>query len=166
MRIPLILILLALSAPLAFAQGWAQPVREIEKEARNVATGSCVSVNIPSGSSGNSGPCTLYVPALGTIAKVPADKFLVIEDVQMLCDKRASDAFESVQLRTQYYGRDVPLTLRSTSSAGIQRWRGASVVRMYAPPASSLTLTAFVGGNADFDVQCSAYFQGHLISAQ
>lgn len=110
------LILSTAMAVSAFAQGYSQPVREIEKAARSAVRGTC-DVSIDAGYSGNLANCTMADFNQNLGETVPAGKILVIEDINATCSKSNADLTTVLNFRTGGNSwKPVPLQLVRTLS--------------------------------------------------
>lgn len=87
-----IVLLPALLAPAAFAQGWSQPVREMEREARSFFSGRCVSL-------GRAQTNCVFTHGAAATMTVPAGKIMVIEDTSGLVKTSSTTALFSDVLR-------------------------------------------------------------------
>lgn len=157
------LILAAASIAAAHAQNnWAQPVREVEKEASSAITGSCT-MSWYNSEGGRT--CQAYT--------VPAGKRLAIRHVSARCYGRSGDGFSMINLRTYDPGSGAPYesyttlsaTLASVAQFPVERV-GSSQVFQHAQTGTTVDFYATFSGNptVTHSPTCAVRFSGFLVS--
>lgn len=159
MSLTKLIVLAAVLLPAAFGQSWAQPVREMEKEARSAFSGSCP-ITGP-----GSRDCYFQAGGSGAMT-VPAGKVLVIEDVSGYCNLPSSTDLFVVALRASAPNaggvyRPVHYTRVAQGVTGSVRYQASNTTRIYIP--AGMTLRSFTDGNF---YQCEMYVQGHMVNLQ
>jgi hypothetical protein len=160
------IILSTAMAVSACAQGYSQPVREIEKAARSAVRGTC-DVSIDPGYSGNLTNCSMADLNQNLGETVPAGKILVIEDINATCSKSNADLTTVLNFRTGGNSlKPVPLQLVRTLSNGRQTWISSQTARLYVKAGENVWVSLDAGNNATQLTSCGVRFQGHLVNAQ
>jgi len=159
------IILGAAMAASAVAQGYSQPVREMEKEARSAVRGAC-EISIEAGHSGNSVNCAMADFTQNFGETVPAGKILVIEDIAATCYKSNADLTASLLLRTGNFWKPLPLQLVRTLSNGRQIWISSQQTRLYAKAGENVWASVDASSNVTQSTNCGVRFQGHLVTQQ
>lgn len=164
-----IALVLAFTLSAASAQQFAQPVRDVEKEARSAVFGYCNPIILAGQTStANVNNCSLgsVTGASFSNATVPAGKILVIEEASASCSKGATNTWAFAHLfPANGYGRRIlPLELQGTEN-GVQRWATFTNGRLYAANTQVRSVVQLVD-NATALTSCSIYFTGHVVDAQ
>jgi len=153
------------------AQTWSQPVREVEKEARNAVYGICQDVGVPAGAVSTSPRVCRFKsifdpPAISNyVERVPAGKVLVIEDVHASCLKSNTDNFDSLLFGLNAM-RPLPLQLRANFVNGRQKYSANLLTRMYAPANERISAVVHMTSNSNDTTSCSVSFYGHYVDVQ
>ncbi|MEP7365811.1 MAG: hypothetical protein ABI972_21360 [Acidobacteriota bacterium] len=158
------IVIAAAVAGAAFAQGYSNPVREMEKPGRSAVFGQC-STNFDAGYSGFQADCLLrnFDQQLGDT--VPDGKVLVIEDVSGICTKALADAWGGVSLTTGIHIRQIPPVLLSSFN-GRGLWTVASPVRMYVKAGGKVSLGIALIDNGTQNTNCVIKFAGYFENVQ
>lgn len=162
MRVIRILAFYALPLAPALAQTWAQPVREVEKEASSAIVGSCQTFwsTTEGGAS-----CTAY--------NVPAGKRLAIRHVSARCYGRSGDSFSMVNLYTNDPTTGTPYesythlqaTMNSLAQFPVER-AGSTQVFQHAQSGSAVLFFVKFNGNPTVTQSpaCIMRFSGFLVN--
>ncbi len=154
----------AMSA-VAFGQAYSNPVREMEKPGRSVATGLCSLTLLP-GYSSDSVECTVAENGQPLGATIPAGKTLVIEDISASCIKGSADPLDSMRLIAGAYTKSLPAVLETTFPGNRQRWISSMPLRIYARPGTQVHFSAGTVNNATAEMNCTVRFTGHFQNVQ
>ncbi|MEP7365814.1 MAG: hypothetical protein ABI972_21375 [Acidobacteriota bacterium] len=161
------LVVCLLTAAAAAAQGFSQPVREMEKEARSAVRGVCP-IQFNAGYSGltAAADCTLsdFTQVIGTV--VPQGKILVIEDVSAACQKATADKWAALALNATSQDRYLPLVNQATFSSGYQLLLASERIKLYARGGDKVMAYLNLVGPASLNSACTVRFSGHLVSVQ
>ena len=175
MSINRITFILTLLVPAAYGQTFAQPVREVDREARAAVRGNCI-VSIPIGQSVSPGSvCPLETVAgvqLGN--SVPAGKILVIEDASATCGRGSSDVVVTLGVTRVIQNpgstgnvvtRAIPLVSHGAEN-GVNRLAGFTSGRTYYSAFSRVGALLTTVSPATQAATCVLHLTGHLVDVQ
>ena len=161
------LVVCLLTAAAAAAQGYSQPVREMEKEARSAVRGLC-RIQYNAGYAGlvAQADCTLsdLNQTLGTT--IPQGKVLVIEDISALCNKAAADKWAGIWLTATGYDKYLALVSQASYPSGTQVLIATTPAKFYGRGGDKVTANINLTGVATMDTTCTVKFAGHLVTVQ
>ncbi len=148
----------------AFAQTWAQPVREVEKPAKSAIQGSCY-VSIASGENDNATDCTLYLLSGNLLPAIPEGKALVIEHASATCTIPTAAPFKALNLGSNSMRSNIPVITQGTNGA-YNYMVGAQPMKIYVRAGqkgrAGMGYYFAYGASAN----CGVQFQGYLESLQ
>ena len=168
-------IILALLVPAAYGQTLAQPVREVDREARAAVRGTCT-VSLSVGQSISPGAlCTLDTLANVQLGNsVPSGTILVIEDASATCGRGSLDVVVSLGVTRVIQNpgstgnlvtRAIPLVSHGTEN-GVNRLASFTSGRTYYAAFSRVGASLILASPATQAATCVLHLTGHLVDAQ
>ncbi|MDX1978830.1 MAG: hypothetical protein SFV51_01075 [Bryobacteraceae bacterium] len=159
-------LVLAAAIPLAHGQTFAQPVREVDRDARASLHGSCTVGVVPGGSDAT-GLCSFTGPDGASRPGPPQGKFLVLEEASATCTRASGDGLASLAIGNTLGQslRFLPLSTQGTEN-GFTRMAAFTYGRTYYRPLQSITARLRLAAFATQHASCFVLFSGHLVDAQ
>ena len=158
---------LALSLSAAYGQTFAQPVREVDRDARTALHGTCF-ISVAPGFNSNGAPCSMTSISGAKLGdSVPSGKILVVEDASATCVKNSGDALGSLFLTTNTTEifRVIPLTIQGTED-NFNRLAGSTTGRAYYRPSQRVFARMNMTSVIAYFASCAVHLTGHLVDAQ
>jgi|GEM_PF-2481436 len=164
-----ITLLATIAASAAMAQSWAQPVRDVDREAKSAVHGTCSPLRVaPSYRSSAMQTCSIK-PILGNAAavtRVPEGKVLVIEEHSTACTKASSESFSLLMFGPNGALKTYVPTFIGNGDFGRQNFSQNALTKMYVAPNEPVYGHVSTVNNATAEVNCTIRFQGHFVDLQ
>ncbi len=156
-----------LTAAAASAQGYSQPVREMETEARSAVRGHChIQYSAGFSSLVAQADCNLFDLNQAIGLTVPQGKVLVVDDISAACNKATADRWAGLWLNGSSYDKFLPLDVQSTFASGYQFVVATTPARFFVRGGDKVTANINLVGTPSMTNVCNVRFAGHLVSVQ